>query len=87
MGSGRLSEVIAYRGLSVLKVRICVEECEDLNLQIQATSVFSRYDRLLALCIQFITHFLFINAIRKEIACLMYGFCDSYNDRHFVCFC
>ena len=82
-----LSEVIAYRGLSVLKVRICVEECEDLNLQIEATSVFSRYDRLLALCIQFITHFLFINAIRKEIACLMYGFCDSYNDRHFVCFC
>ena len=24
----------------------------------------------------------------KEIAyCLMYSFCDSYNDRHFVCFC
>lgn len=85
MGSGRLPEVIAYGGLSVLKVRICVEECEDLNLQIEAT--FSRCDRLLALCIQFITHFLFINAIRKEIAWLMYGFCDSYNDRHFVCFC
>lgn len=85
MGSSRLSEVMAYRGLSVLKVRVCVEEYEDLNLQIEAT--FSRYDRLLALCIQFITHFLFINAIRKEIACLMYGFCDSYNDRHFVCFC
>ena len=80
------SEVIAYRGLSVLKVRIWVEECEDLNLQIEAT--FSRYDRLLALSIQFITHFLFINAPIKEIAYwLMYSFCDSYNDRHFVCFC
>ena len=66
MGSGRLSEVIAYRGLSVLKVRICLEECEDLNLQIEAT--FSRYDRLLALCVQFITYFLFINASMKDIA-------------------
>ena len=81
-----LSEVIAYRGLSVLKVRIWVEECEDLNLQIEAT--FSRYDRLLALSIQFITHFVFINAPMKEIGYwLMYSFCDSYNDRHFVCFC
>ena len=61
-----LSEVIAYRGLSVLKVRIWVEECEDLNLQIEAT--FSRYDRLLALCVQFITYFLFINASMKDIA-------------------
>ena len=61
-----LSEVIAYRGLSVLKVRICLEECEDLNLQIEAT--FSRYDRLLALCVQFITYFLSINASMKDIA-------------------
>ena len=42
MGSGRLSEVMAYGSSSVLKVRICVEEGEDLNLQIEATSVFSR---------------------------------------------
>ena len=87
MGSGRLSEVMAYGSSSVLKVRICVEECEELNLQIEATSGFSRYDRLLALCIQFITHFEFINAVRKEIAWFMYAFCDPYNDEHFVCFC
>ena len=73
---GHLWEVVAYQRWS---------QTEDLNLQIETT--FSRYDRLLALCIQFMKHFLFISALMKEIAWLMYGFCDSYNDRHFVCLC